>query len=741
MIFQFISDNGRVLDIGNILVKETDMGSIEIKFTRRDGYRLGTYNVDIEEGVITIPQLNAREFDLSSLSSLTELKELVIDHNPFEKLDLSPLATCQNLESLIIKGSGDADLVLRDLDLSPLKHCKSLRVLSIHSISIGYIDFSFLSDCVNFEALSLLRINNLEKLNFSILSACQKFRRLEIQYLYDLKEIDIQTIANNTMLEELIISHLPLLEEINLDPLENLSNLLNLVISDNSELKVLDIKPIESCQKLSVLIISNNPLLSSLDQRTLQKIDTLQELHLDRNGFLCLDVGMPPSIKKLSITYDSSFPKILRAKSLEAVSIINSTFDKIDLSPLEELTQLLHLTLKGLKFTGVLSLCIPPKLQSLHIQDIYGTHGVDISSLSKSSISKLFLYNLTVNDYINLEVIGNCPNLSELRMNDIFGSGVQNFSSIGNLPSLETLEINNVRFRDKFHSRVLVDVSSLGKVKLGYFPGKYIVDHSALCLSNSLYWIDIHAKWRCDSFAWSILLSHGKRIAPEIIRTGGVSSPYAMEFIERFGWQGLIDKITEAKDYWNLELFRHELEILDGLGIPIPDIPEHRFLDILKGIDVSLSFSKGLIAIENRIVEILRAKFKEGFSTVLIDLDEISKSGLAVLIPEILDARVNEIENTVLYTGGGLVDILPLACTAFGYAIIRAHKMEQEVAKEDISIIQKEFDRIGIELKTTEKRDQVKSVSISDELKERVRSLFSTWAYSDSRINDDELHI
>ncbi|MBD3407570.1 MAG: hypothetical protein GF411_15745 [Candidatus Lokiarchaeota archaeon] len=714
------------------------MEPIEIRYRRRDRYGTGTYSVEIEDGLVTIPQLDARSFDLSDLSSLKELKSVVIENNPLEELDLAVLSTCPNLETLSIEGSGTQQIVLDDLDLSYLSECSKFRKLSISSISIDYIDFSFLSGCPNFEELSLQRIQKMDKINISQLSKCKKLHRIEFQYIFDLQELDLSVLGQNTTLQEIVLTHIPLLDSIDLRPVQQFSALQKLVIADNESLQVLDIQPLQSCHKLVTLIISRNTKLTQLDYSALCSLDSLHELDLDRNGFLSLGFNPPKNIRKLSITFDSSFERVAEFQSVEHISILDSKESEINLECLCELPNLNILSIKDI---STLEFYIPDlkKLTHLFIQNIDCKNTFDISSIQKTQLKKLVLNNISTVEPIDLAFLGFSHQLTELHLSDIFRSRIKNFSSINELENLRIIRLHNVRFFEKYDSKLLSEIPSLERIELGYFPDEELVDHSGLCLNDSLVWIDIKSKWKCDSFAWSVLLSHGKRYNPKIIHTGGTPSPYAKVFIDKFGWSGLIDKIIEAEEYWNQDIFKHEKEILDGLGIPIPDLPGRRFLDFLTNINSNLSFYDGLNAIQELIIEDLRKEFRNGYTTVMIDLDEVSQSGLAVLVPEILDVRIEEIENTVLLTGDRKIDLLPLACTAFGFEIIGAREMDQIVGLAELPKLKSDFKRLGIELKTTQKREKARSVLISEELKEIVKASFSAWANTAFRKGDIKL--
>jgi len=89
------------------------------------------------------------------------------------RIDLSPLAGCQDLELLWLYGN-----CLDTVDLEPLRHCPRLQSLSLRGNRLDSIDLRPLSHCASLEELDLSD-NGITTLDVTPLTQCSRVRQLD----------------------------------------------------------------------------------------------------------------------------------------------------------------------------------------------------------------------------------------------------------------------------------------------------------------------------------------------------------------------------------------------------------------------------------------------------------------------------------------------------------------------------------------------------------------------------------
>jgi Leucine-rich repeat (LRR) protein len=103
-------------------------------FDRLDFRRMGLQSIDLsplkdwkfsnQVKILLLRENFLQQIDLSPLASCTNLQNLALDKNSLSKIDLSPLANCKNLYKLYLYHN-----YLKEVDLSPLKQLRKLAVI------------------------------------------------------------------------------------------------------------------------------------------------------------------------------------------------------------------------------------------------------------------------------------------------------------------------------------------------------------------------------------------------------------------------------------------------------------------------------------------------------------------------------------------------------------------------------------------------------------------------------------
>jgi len=200
----------------------------------------------------------ARFEDISPLSSMTCLRELIIDTST---LDISPLSTLTNIRNLEIIGT---HLMT---DISPLSRLTGLQVL--RASGLGVVDISPLTTLTDIRMLTMMGLYNVA--DISPLSTLTGLQTLDM--CFGFKVADISPLSTLTGLQTLVMSYCTHVADIS--PLSTLTGLQTL---DMRCCEVADISPLSTLtglQTLNMRCCSHVADISPLSTLTgLQTLDT-----------------------------------------------------------------------------------------------------------------------------------------------------------------------------------------------------------------------------------------------------------------------------------------------------------------------------------------------------------------------------------------------------------------------------------------------------------------------------------
>ncbi len=267
----------------------------------------GTQELAEFEDNVTMINLELRrmiDIDLSPLASCINLQRVSLHGNQLQSVDLTPFASCSNLQELGLSGNH-----LKTIDLSPLATCTSLRAVSLDYNQLWSIDLAPLAACAGLQGLRLgknqlqnidltaletctnllelsLDYNQLQTIDLSALSACTGLRKLELNGNH-LQSIDLNPLSYCTSFWELELSE-NVIHSIDLGPLSYCTRFGRLWLHAN-RLHYIDLNPLASCTSLQKLGLNEN-YLHSIDLRPLASCTSLQTLWLNANRLQSVDL-------------------------------------------------------------------------------------------------------------------------------------------------------------------------------------------------------------------------------------------------------------------------------------------------------------------------------------------------------------------------------------------------------------------------------------------------------------------
>ncbi len=234
--------------------------------------------------------LNNRDIDKIDLTFLKYCKKLIkldlSENQIIEKIDLSPLKNCIELEEVYLNNNQ-----FTELDLDVFKHCNKIKSLNLASNQLSKLEnLSSLEKCLNIRFLSL-SYNLFSKLDLSELSRCYSFRHIDLSN-NKLTSLDLSPLENCMYLENLNLG-VNLLKEINLSFLHR--PLVELYLHNNllTNLNLFDFNIDHSFDKRSIIWIHKNPI-SKLDISPwilypyLIRIDNRTKIHCERSIYKIL---------------------------------------------------------------------------------------------------------------------------------------------------------------------------------------------------------------------------------------------------------------------------------------------------------------------------------------------------------------------------------------------------------------------------------------------------------------------
>ena len=119
--------------------------------------------------------------------------------------------------------------------------------------------------------------------------------------------------------------------------------------------------------------------------------------------------------------------------------------------------------------------------------------------------------------------------------------------------------------------------------------------------------------------------------------------------------------------------------------------------DFVEGLDSS-DLECAIETTQSRILELVENQVNNG-KTLLLDIDTISKTKAAYLIPQILESRKREILDTVVPVHEDKADLRNLWLTSYGYQILSSLQKHVTATPKELRTIKKAFSDLGLKLK------------------------------------------
>ncbi|MHA1903346.1 MAG: hypothetical protein ACXADL_01950 [Candidatus Thorarchaeota archaeon] len=170
-----------------------------------------------------------------------------------------------------------------------------------------------------------------------------------------------------------------------------------------------------------------------------------------------------------------------------------------------------------------------------------------------------------------------------------------------------------------------------------------------------------------------------------------------IEFIRTSDWDELRERLKSivfnAHPY---EWFPLQRALLAKLGLEELAGYDGPVAHIIDTLGDDCTYEETVIAVRDRVVGLLRSQILRGGPTLLLDAEKMMGTSLCVLVPMLLEARLNEIEKAELTVKGSSVFLYDLWMTSIGFRILKALEMSLITDGSGLIKIQNHLKRLGL---------------------------------------------
>ncbi len=175
------------------------------------------------------------------------------------------------------------------------------------------------------------------------------------------------------------------------------------------------------------------------------------------------------------------------------------------------------------------------------------------------------------------------------------------------------------------------------------------------------------------------------------------------ELAKKMKWAQIQDRIYSVLDHVTQDYWYHvQRGLLIGLGMRELAGFDGDPLKILDTTRDSMDYRSAKRAIYNRTVELLDEQLSKNGPTLFLDIEAMEVTSASKLIPKIVEARVKEIENTIVFTKGSISLLDSLWLTHYGYKILEALNVGLRHFGVGFEKVKASFTELGFSLKTQE---------------------------------------
>ncbi|MFW9975679.1 MAG: hypothetical protein ACFFDQ_10460 [Candidatus Thorarchaeota archaeon] len=175
------------------------------------------------------------------------------------------------------------------------------------------------------------------------------------------------------------------------------------------------------------------------------------------------------------------------------------------------------------------------------------------------------------------------------------------------------------------------------------------------------------------------------------------------ELARKMDWARIRNRILSVLEHVSQEFWYHiQRGLLIGLGMKELAGFDGDPVKLLETTNNSMDYRAAKRIIFDHTVELLDEQISRNGPTLFLEIEAMKESRASKLIPKIVEARVKEIENTIVFTKGSTSLLNSLWLTHYGYKILEALKVGIRHFGIELERIKASFTDLGFSLKTQE---------------------------------------
>lgn len=471
---------------------------------------------------------------------------------------------------------------------------------------------------------------------------------------------------------------------IKLDGMEQLPGLQRLHLEDN-QIEEIDLTPLSKCPELRWLILTSNNL-KEIDLSPLSSLKNLQLVEIAANQLETIDTAPLKQCTQLSsiILAKNKLTAIDLASigHCRSISLGHNHIRDIDLSELSEESKISYLSLESNQLKSFDLGSLPTK----HLRTL---------NLSGNNLTK-FDTSRVASGIADLDLSNNM--IASFDFSPLSIAGQLNFLSLAGNP-LDEIDLTPLFYLMTESEVMLVQ----GRISMGKSDGyssrnfKIGVEEVRITFDNNRTQIWPDAKTRiiiAEEFRNDIESKSGSRergldgIDSVVWQNG---AELGRKYITEKGW----NYFKETARNLPLHVIYCYLGMIEirGFGISL--------IEILDSVEEDYDYDEGYRFLYSRIVEVLENELAESRRTHGFDIDRMTETEAARLIPRIAELRRQEIQDLELDPPDAkdTIHLGPLGDTYYGSIILQELGFGWRVSEADFERIIRAFKELNIELK------------------------------------------
>lgn len=345
---------------------------------------------------------------------------------------------------------------------------------------------------------------------------------------------------------------------------------------------------------------------------------------------------------------------------------------------------------------------------------------IDLEPLRKCPMLRELSLKSCILNSIDLTPIENCTEMTRL---DLRGNRLKavNLSPLENLAKLEYLNIAS----NGLHKIDLTPLTGLLHLKGLILRGNGLseLDVTPLALSSQLRYLTFGSDVRI--VADHLLQHYGPNLVRdniEIFQESISTAANVVRYLAKSGDCKELQKILLQMLKTPTRIMEKQYHILQVLGLGEFAGLDSPMYKIIKAAPVTDGLEDFIGYIYREIVRLIQSQIDGGGFIAFFDIEKMKETYAAHLIPKILKRRQEEFKELCLYHDkSGIIDLVPMWLTSFGYNMLSALDMQMKVKATDFDKIERALKKVNLKICVSMEAAK-ESVNISEGLKDFVLS-------------------